>query len=128
MEFKIRYEEQQGRLNDLTERKDELIERNAKIQTELDELKNETKINEGVLSNKERAIAEQKQQMTQLAVELRTAKETNDLLKKELNDRLKPLEEINRTFFDKSGNKGKGELGEERIEVILSKSGVENEF
>jgi len=39
-------------------------------------------------------------------------------------NKLKPLEKIEKTFFGKTGNKGKGELGEMQLETILEKSGL----
>jgi len=115
-------------LQSLKQEKDRLIADKTKLEEKIKVIENNSLVNNDLLKNKESNLAEYKQKADKLEVELKAAKENNDLLKRELNDRLEPLAKINKTFFDKSGNKGKGELGEEAIEVILSKAGVENEF
>ncbi|MCK5945698.1 MAG: DNA recombination protein RmuC [Mycoplasmataceae bacterium] len=87
---------------------------NTEITSSKNEIKNEISLKEQMIENLKDKIRER----------------SNDLevLKKDINEKLTPLNKIERTFFGKSGNKGIGELGELQVKTILEKSGLDTNF
>ncbi len=138
-EYKIKYEEQSKYIEEnkknieelVKELREKITEKENQLTTLKDELsrfKNNLEVNKNIIKEKDDNLQQQKIKIERLESDLKSAKEQTDIWLKQLSNRLEPLDKINRTFFDKSGNKGKGELGEHQLERILEKAGVENEF
>lgn len=65
-----------------------------------------------------------KNELASLKAEINSKREENKLISNEIRDQLKTIGKIERTFFASTGNKGKGELGEQQVKTILEKSGL----
>ncbi|CAM9135368.1 DNA recombination protein RmuC [Mycoplasma todarodis] len=72
------------------------------------------------------SIHEKLQEIEVLKDRIRDEKTSLDYYKKQINEKLVPLNKIEKTFFASSGNKGKGELGELQLKTLLQKSGLDN--
>ena len=110
-------ENQETTIADLRSQLDEV--RTKAIQFE-EGYKNQKNNNESKDNNIK--VLNQKVNELQVRLDERT-KETN-IIRDDIRDQLKTIGKIESTFFAKSGNKGKGELGERQVKTILEKSGL----
>ena len=79
-------------------------------------------------NKKQESLSLKDQKIDNLKNLIQDKKNDLNILKKDISEKLIPLNKIEKTFFAESGNKGKGELGEMQLKTILQKSGLENDF
>ena len=79
--------------------------------------------------NKERNdLSDLKLRLQEVKVQLDERTNESKNIKDEIRDQLKTINKIERTFFSTTGNKGKGELGEQQVKRILEKAGIGNDM
>ena len=101
----------------ISEKQEQINELTSKViqaQTEGKELRN-------IANDSNREISLRDKEIETLREKILLRKNDNDHIKREINEKLKTLSKIDKTFFGKAGNKGKGELGEMQVKTILEK-------
>ncbi|MCP4336965.1 MAG: DNA recombination protein RmuC [Mycoplasma sp.] len=105
----------------LMEEKNEKQSLTKKLESQIKDLE----LNKKKEIEQETSLAKAREQIEGLK-ETRLAYEKQiELIKNQINEKLTPLNKIERTFFGSTGNKGKGELGELQLKVLLEKSGLD---
>ncbi|TCG11578.1 DNA recombination protein RmuC [Mycoplasma todarodis] len=131
MKTQLRMTEQ--RLEEITKQKDELNVFLTEVKNEKNEISRKLELQTHdfeVAKQKEQesniSISEKLQEIEVLKDRIRDERTNLEYYKKQINDKLIPLNKIEKTFFASSGNKGKGELGELQLKTLLQKSGLDN--
>ncbi|CAM9132836.1 DNA recombination protein RmuC [Mycoplasma marinum] len=106
------------RLNNNENKRNELAQVINKIEAKLSSKSDE-------VLEKDLRLERQNEQISSLKSQILERKNDLEALKVEINDKLTPLNKIEKTFFGKTGNKGKGELGEMQLKTLLQKSGLD---
>ena len=91
------------------------------------QFKNKLNVSENTFHNKQKEIVELKNKLEQIRSNKEIQKQGQIILK-EIDEKFKTISKIENTFFASTGNKGKGELGEKQVKVILEKSGLPSKF
>lgn len=99
-----------------------------KLELQNQELTSINKAAEAVKNDNNKKINSQEDMIKSLQEKLMFRQSEMDKLKKDIHDRLGTLNKIEKTFFGKSGNKGKGELGEMQLKTMLQKSGLDDDY
>ena len=133
--FDERISDLKENINDLKKNKEELVasidewkNRCANIEKDLVRQKTNLKNSEDKFSENENALQSLKEKFEKSETILREKRDENRRLQNEISDKLNPIAKIEKTFFDKSGSKGVGELGELQLKVLLEKSGLREDF
>ena len=105
-----------------------LVSEIAELKKIKNDLENENKIKDNQLTSENKSLNEFKTRVTRIEAELEEKRRQNDLFKNDIRDKMSTIGKIEQTFFAKSGNKGKGELGEQQVRTILEKSGLPKEL
>ncbi len=122
------------------QRLEEMVKQNDNLNNYLTESKNDKNeiVKKLEMQVHDLEVAKQKEQETNISMsqkiqeietlkdKIREEKTSLEYYKKQINDKLIPLNKIEKTFFASSGNKGKGELGELQLKTLLQKSGLDN--
>lgn len=108
-----------------------LNERIASLTSELDNARHEvTRLNanlnskDGELNKEKVAVNELTEKLNAVRVQLDERTGESNKIRDEIRDQLKTINKIERQFFSSTANKGKGELGEQQVKIILQKSGL----
>ena len=117
---------------ELNKAKDKTIESlNARLNdliSEKTKYENESKTYKAQLDSEKNMHHEYQRKVITLESELKSKKEETAHIKNEIRDQLSTIGKIEKTFFASTGNKGKGELGEQQVKVILEKSGLSKDM
>ncbi|NQZ66309.1 MAG: DNA recombination protein RmuC [Mycoplasmatales bacterium] len=114
-------------MNDkLSKLADESKNERASVEAKMQAIINELSISKKSNQNNLQEIAVKNSEISNLRKEIQERKSSLDKLSKDIHEKLMPLNRIEKTFFASTGNKGKGELGEMQLKMILEKSGLDS--
>ncbi|MCK5807252.1 MAG: DNA recombination protein RmuC [Mycoplasmataceae bacterium] len=80
------------------------------------------------LVNERHQANELRTQINRIKVQLDERSNENNIIKNDIRDQLKTIGKIEKTFFASTGNKGKGELGERQVKMILETAGMSKDM
>ena len=114
--------------DELANSRDEWKKRFIDLEKDLVHQEANLKNTEDKFKANENALQSLKEKFEESKTILREKRDENRRLQNEISDKLNPIAKIEKTFFDKSGSKGVGELGELQLKVLLERSGLKKEF
>ena len=92
---------------------------------QLDDKRKELELNKQKEQDINASLSVSLKEIDGLKDKIRNGQNELEHYKREINEKLIPLDKIEKTFFASSGNKGKGELGEMQLKTLLQKSGLD---